>query len=526
MRISKLLHLPTIASLIMIAVASLALPAAAADTRPNLVIAVADHPATLEPAKELSNVGTRINYNIFDTLIRRDFLSQADGSGSKLVPGLAESWKHIDDRTLELKLRAGVKFHNGAPLTADDVVFTFSPERMTGADSKLPEGKGYFVVLDHIEAVDPLTVRFVTKKPDPLIEQRLSSWASWIVNKQDWLEKAKTDGGIPHFPVGTGPFKLAEYKTDQYIRLLANDDYFGGKPTAASVTFRKVPEPAVRVAGLISGEFDMITNVAPDQIEQINGYPEIETRSVVLANSHVLAYNTHNPVLADKRVRQALGLAIDRKLLVDALWNGKAIVPKSHQYPEYGDMYDASRPGFEYNPEKAKALLAAAGYKGEEITYSTQGNYSLNSVPAAQAIIEMWKAVGVNATLNVTETLDSMPLDQLMIRTWSNSTRYPDPLGGVWASWGPYGADQKTWKMWSSDKFNAIGTQLSTEVDLPKRQALAKQLLDTWEDEAPGTILYQPLETYGIRKSLKWQPYTFYYMDLRPYNLTDTKAAK
>lgn len=525
MKLATLLRTLLLPSVVAAALSSLASPVTAADIRSNLMIAVADTPATLEPAKELSNVGTRVNYSIFDTLIRRDFLSAKDGGGSKLVPGLAESWKHIDDRILEVKLRSGVHFHNGAPLTADDVVFTFSPERMTGPNSKLPEGRAYFSVLDHVEAVDPLTVRFVTKKPDPLIEQRLSSWASWIINKKDWQEKAAQDGGLPRYPVGTGPFKLAEYRADQYIRLVANDDYFGGKPTVASVTFKEVPESAVRVAGLISGEFDMITNVAPDQIDQINNYPEIETRSVVLANSHVLAYNTHNPVLADTRVRQALNLAIDRKLLVDALWDGKAIVPQGNQYPEYGDMFDPTRPGFEYNPEKAKALLAEAGYKGQEITYSTQAAYYLNSVQAAQAIIEMWKAVGINATLNVTENLDSMPLDQLMVRNWSNSTRYPDPLGGIWVSWGPFGSAQKTWKIWSSDEFNATGAQLETETDLAKRKALASKLVDIWDDEAPGTFLYQPLETYGVRKTLKWQPYTFYYMDLRPYNLTDTKAA-
>ncbi|HTJ59490.1 MAG TPA: ABC transporter substrate-binding protein [Devosiaceae bacterium] len=495
----------------------------ATGVRSDLKIGVADLPATLEPAKELSNVGTRITYSMFDTLIRRDFLSQPGGGGSALVPGLAESWKRLDDATLELKLRPNVLFHNGAPFTAEDAAFTFSPERILGPTAKLPEAKAYFSVIDHIDIVDPLTIRIVTKHPDPLIEERLSSWASWIVNKADWQAKAATDGGLPHFPVGTGPFKLADYKTDQHVQLVANDGYFGGKPTVASVTFRKVPEPSVRVAGLVSGEFDVITNVSPDQIPQINGYTDIETRSVVLANSHVLVYNTFNPVLKDKRVRQALNLAIDRKLLVDALWGGKAVVPNGHQYPEFGDMYDPKRPGFEYNPDKARKLLADAGYKGDEIVYATQPNYYLNAVPAAQAIIEMWKAVGVNATLNVTDALDSLPNDKLMVRNWSNSTRYPDPLGAIWVSWGPHGGAQQQWKTWAPTTFNQVGTELETTVDLPKRQALAKQLLDIWEDEAPGTILYQPLETYGVRKSLKWQPYTFYYMDLRPYNLADGK---
>ncbi|TYB85201.1 ABC transporter substrate-binding protein [Oceaniovalibus sp. ACAM 378] len=489
------------------------------DSRPNLTIAVAGLPPTLEPAKELSNVGTRITYSVYDTLIRRNFLSEEGGGGSELTPGLAESWERVDDRTLEVRLRSGVTFQNGSGLTAQDVAFTFSPERLTGPDTLLPEGAGYFSTLESVEAVGPLTVRFVTTEPDPLLEQRLASWASWIVNAADWRAKAEETGGLPRFPVGTGPYMLNEFQADQEIRLEAFDDYYGGRPTAQSVTFRAVPEDAARISGLVSGEFDIVTNIAPDQIAQINSYDDIETRSVTLANSHVLVYNTNHPVLEDKRIRQALNLAIDRDLLNAALWSGEAKVPNSHQYPEYGDMYDDNRDDLRYDPEAAKALLEEAGYDGTEIVYSTHPSYYLNALPAAQALVEMWKAVGLNVSLNVTEDLNNLRGDDLMMRNWSNSTRYPDPLGALWLAWGPPGGPQQTWMTWSNDEFNAAGRELEVTTVLEERQALATEMLDIWADDAPGTILYQPLETYGVRKSLKWQPYTFYYMDLRPDNL-------
>ncbi len=489
------------------------------DSRPDLTIAVAGLPPTLEPAKELSNVGTRITYSVYDTLIRRDFNSEEGGSGAELTPGLAESWDRVDDRTLEVHLRPGVTFQNGAELTAEDVAFTFSPERLTGEDTLLPEGAGYFATLESVEATGPLTVRFTTTEPDPLLEQRLASWASWIVNADDWREKAGETGGLPRFPVGTGPYMLDEFQADQEIRLEAFDDYYGGRPTAASVTFRAVPEDAARISGLVSGEFDIVTNIAPDQIAQINSYDDIETRSVTLANSHVLVYNTNHPVLEDKRVRQAMNLAIDRDLLNEALWGGQATVPNSHQYPEYGDMYDAGRDDLRYDPEAARALLEEAGYDGEEIVYSTHPTYYLNALPAAQAMVEMWKDVGLNVSLNVTEDLNSLRGDDLMMRNWSNSTRYPDPLGALWLAWGPPGGPQQTWMTWSNEDFNAAGRELEVTTDLEERQALATEMLDIWADDAPGTILYQPLETYGVRKDLTWQPYTFYYMDLRPDNL-------
>ena len=513
-----------ILALISAAALATASVTAIAQERPDLVVGVADLPATLEPGKELSNVGTRVNYSVFDTLIRRDFLSAEGGGGSALAPSLATSWQRIDEVTLQVKLRDDVTFHNGAPLTAEDVVFTFSPERLSGENALLPEGPAYFSVLKEVKAIDDHTVQFVTKAPDPLLEQRLASWASWIVNEQDWLAKAETDGGVPMFPVGTGPYKLDEYKADESIRLLANDDYFGGTPTAATVTFREVPEPSTRVAGLVSGEFDMITNVAPDQIDQINGYDDIETRSVVLANSHVLVYNVTDPVLDDVRIRQAMNLAIDRDLLNQALWGGRAVVPNGHQYVEFGDMYNPDHIGLEYDPERAKALLAESDYNGEVITYSTQANYYLNALPAAQVIIEMWKAIGLNAELNVVESFSGVDNSQIQVRTWSNSTRYPDPVGGLWNLWGPFGTAQRALKSWVGTedlaRFNELGKTLESSVDLPVRQEAAWEMLEIWKRDAPGTILYQPLETYGVAKDVKWQPYTFYYMDLRPYNLS------
>ena len=508
------------AALLLAATSTLAI----ALDRPDLVVGVADLPATLEPGKELSNVGTRVNYSIFDTLIRRDFLSAEGGGGSTLVPGLATEWNRIDELTLEVKLRDGVTFHNGAPLTAEDVVFTFSPERLSGENAILPEGPAYFSVLAEVKAFDDLTVHFITKAPDPLLEHRLSSWASWIVNKADWEAKAEENGGVPLFPVGTGPFMLEDYKADESIRLVAFDNYFGGMPTAASVTFREIPEPSTRVAGLGSGEFDIITNVAPDQIPQINGYDDIETRSVVLANSHVLAYGTQDPVIKDARIRQAMNLAIDRQLLNEALWGGQAVVPNGHQYPEFGDMYNPDHMGLEYNPERAKQLLAEAGYDGGLIKYTTQPNYYLNALPAAQAIVEMWKAVGLNVELNVVESLTGLDMAALQVRTWSNSTRYPDPVGGLWNLWGPFGGPQKGAGNWAGtenlERFNELGRIIESTVDLETRQPAAFEMLELWETDAPGTILYQPLETYGVSKNINWQPYTFYYMDLRPYNLS------
>jgi peptide/nickel transport system substrate-binding protein len=496
------------------------LPAFAATERPIFTVAVAGLPATLEPARELSNVGTRVTYSIFDTLIRRDFLGTEDGGGSELKPHLATKWERVSPKELIVTLREGVKFHNGDELTAEDVAYTFRDGRLYGENAQIPGGKPYFGVLSGCEAIDKYTVRFTTRAPDVLLEQRLASWCAWIVNKRAYEEMGFDAYSLA--PVGTGPYKVVSHNQSDATILVAFDDYFLGQPTAKGVAFRAVPELAARVAGLVSSEFDLITNIPPDQVQVIEGYDDIEIRSVVLANSHTLIFDNRDPVLADRRVRQALSFAIDRQKLVDTLWLGKAKVPASHNYPEYGQMYVEGR-SLPFDPEKAKALLKEAGYAGQPIIYRSQPAYYTNALEAAQVMIEMWKSVGINASLQVVETSAQMREEgKSQISNWSNSTRLPDPLGALWVSWGPGGEVQSKdiWAPGSRDAFNAAGKALEAEVDPAKRKELFVAMLDEWEKEAPGTILYQPFEAYAIRKSIKWRPTTFYFMDLSPENLT------
>lgn len=500
-----------------LALASVRTAHAQADRRPLLTVGVAQVPPTLEPARELSNIGTRVTYSIFDTLIRRDFLSSPDGGGSKLVPSLATEWMRNGSTELVLKLRQGVKFHNGDAFSADDVVFTFTSPRMFGDKPLLPEAKSYFATLESVEAIDPHTVRFRTKVPDVLLEQRLASWCGWIVNKRAY--EALGIDGFGRAPVGTGPYKVRELQVDTRIVLDAFDDYWMGKPTARGVIFREIPELAARVAALQAGDVDLITNVPPDQVSQLRRREGIDVRSVVLANVHVLTFDERGVAMGDKRVRQALGLAIDRKLLVETLWDGAAVVPAGHNYPEYGAMFLEGR-ALRYAPDEAKTLLKAAGYKGEKIVYRTMPHYYTNALKAAQVMIEMWKAVGINAELQVVENFTQMRAPGAQIGNNSNSTRLPDPLGSIWISWGPRSFFQvgKTWS--TAAAFNEAGLALEAETDPVRRKRLFKTMLDAWEDEAPGTVLYQPAEFYAVRKHVKWRPYTFYFMDLRPDNLS------
>ncbi len=513
----------TIKALAVAAVALTAGPALAQDdTRPDLVVAVNNLPGSLEGIEEMGNVAVRITYSMFDSLIRRDFLADGTGTASKLVPGLAESWERIDDRTLELKLREGVTFHDGSELTSDDVVFSFSAGRGHGYNPLIGAARRFMLTLSHIEPVDKYTVRVVSKEPDVLLEQRLAGYAFWVVNAKNYMTVGKD--AFARNPVGTGPYKMQEWVEGEYIRLASHDDYFGGKPAAKTVTFVEVPEVSARIAGLVSGEYDISVNIPPDQIPTIESYDDLKVEQIVLDNTHMLVFFNDGPT-AIKEVRQALAMSIDRDLLRQALWADKNYTPNGHQLPAY-TMWIEDYPGFAYNPEKARELLAAAGYDGEEIVYKFPLNYYLLSTEAAQAMQQMWQAVGLNVKLDPVENFGQVndPNGTVHIRPWSNTHRMPDPLGSFVPQWGAdswvQNNPQDEARSWQPPvEFNKLHNVIVASTDWDERQQAYRDALDIWMDETPGTMLYNPLETYAMRKEVTWKPYGLYYMDLRPYNL-------
>lgn len=500
-------------------------PAHAADGRADVVIAVNELPRGLEPAENHGNVDVRATYSIYDTLMRRDF-SVAGGGNASLKPSLAESWKRVSPTVLEVKLRKGVRFHNGDELTADDVVFTFSPERLIGKDAVIPGGRQYFGHLKQVEKLDSHTVRFVTEQPDHILEQRLATYTAWIVNRKQWMAFQKPDDKgwmqralreIRWNPIGTGPLKFRDYQKDQHLSFTAHDAYFMGRPNFRTVTMRDVPELSTRIAGLVSGEFDIIVDVPPDQIPVLSRYKDIEVDSVVLENSHVILFNTSAPALKDKRLRQALSYAIDRKKLRDALWQGKNYSPNGYQLRSFGEMYNAKRPGYTYDLERARRLVKESGYDGRPITLRLIPNYYLNGMESAQVLLEMWKAAGINVKLELLENFKQVRSPGLEMHQWSNTYRIPDPAGAISVLYGPNSGMQRTWKYWTApEAFNKLVNTVNTTADPKERYKAFQSLLDVFEDEMPMTILYNPLYSYASKKRIDWKPYPLFYMDFRP----------
>ncbi len=528
-----------------LAATSFALPRVAigqADQRPSITIAVQQiaNSAALEPLREQSNVGQRAFSFLFETLIMSNLLGKLEP-----VPGLAESWKRIDDRTVEFSLRKGVKFHNGDELTADDVVFTFSRDRMFGPDYDIastktlftsvlirdttqgknlpPEvpavAKRLFPALEKVEAVDKYTVRFTNRTPDVTLEGRIGRLGSDIISRRAY-EEAKSWLDWARAPVSTGPYKVREFQPDQVLVMDAHDDYWGGRPPIKSVRMVVVPEVATRINGLLAGQFDFICDVPPDQIPGIEKNPKFEVLGSTIVNHRLTVFDKNHPRLADPRIRQAFTHAIDRQAIVEALWSGRTRVPAGLQWEFYGPMFVENWTAPSYDLAKAKALLKEANYKGDPIPYRLLNNYYTNQVSTAQVLIEMWRQAGLNVQIEMKENWQQIfdTNSPRAVRDWSNSAGFNDPISSIVAQHGPQGQQQQVGE-WTNEEMNKLSAALEVETDMQKRRAMFKRMLEICEREDPAyTVLHQNATFTAKRKDIKWKASPSFAMEFRNTN--------
>jgi len=528
-----------------LAAAASALPRIAigqTDRRPSITIAVQQiaNSAALEPLREQSNVGQRAFSFIYERLISQNLLGQLEE-----VPGLAESWKRIDDRTVEFTLRKGVRFHNGDEMTADDVVFTFSRDRMFGPEYDISSNKTLFTsvlirdtvegknlppevpavakrlfpALEKVEAIDKYTVRFTNRTPDVTLEGRIGRMGSDIISRRAYSE-AKTWLDWARAPVSTGPYKVREFLTDRSLMLDAHDDYWGGQPPIKSVRLVVVPEVATRINGLLSGQFDFICDVPPDQIPGIEKNAKFEVLGSTIVNHRLTVFDKHHPQLVDPRVRQAFSHAIDRQAIVDSLWSGRTRVPAGLQWEFYGPMFVEGWTVPAYDVAKAKTLLKAANYKGDAIPFRLLSNYYTNQVATAQVLVEMWRQAGLNVQIEMKENWQQIfeKNSPRAVRDWSNSAGFNDPISSIVAQHGPQGQQQQVGE-WANEEMNKLSVAMEVETDAQKRKAMFKRMLEICEREDPAyTVLHQNATFTAKRKDIRWKASPSFAMEFRTVN--------
>ncbi len=521
------------------ATASLALPRfaiAQADQRPSITIAVQKISIsnTLESLREVSNVGQRTMSLFAESLMEVDWTF-----GLGMVGRIAESWRQVDGRTLEVVLKPGVKLHNGDTLTAEDVAFSFGPARMwsgqaadraglfasntTGA-GKLPPpevpvaARATLPYFDRVEIVDARTVRFINKAPEAILAQRLTRNTASIISRRAY-EAAATWQDWARQPVATGPYRVAAFKPDAMLTLEAHDEYHGGRPPLKAIRLVEVPEMISRVNGLLAGDFDFACDLAPDQIPIVEASPRHQVLGGLIANIRLNVFDKTHPVLANPLVRRAMSHSMDRQAIIDGLWSGRTVVPRGLQWPFFGDMLVADWEAPKFDPTLARDLLRQAGYKGEEIPYPTLNNYYTNQTATSQVLLEGWRGIGLNVVLAMKENwgqvLPKGPHRGVIDN--SNSAWFADPV----ASMAAYIPGGQTWEagQWQNREAVALMQIMQTDLDHARRKAAFARMLEICEREDPVyAVLHQNATFTALRRDYKWKAAASFAMDFRARN--------
>jgi peptide/nickel transport system substrate-binding protein len=372
----------------------------------DLVIALKTEPTSMDPQYHALTPNIQLSQTMFDALT----CSDAD---LKLQPCLAQSWT-ASGNTWTFKLRPGVKFSDGTPFTSADVVFTY--DRVGKVPNSPSSYKIYLQKVEKVEAVDPLTVRITTSAPYPLLPTNLASLPILSAKAASGPApegKTTTELNAGNGLVGAGPYKFVSWKRGAEIVFERNPYYWGPKPAWDRVIYRPISNPAARVAALLAGDIDVAEDPPTDDLERLQKDPKL---TVVTKASNRIIYvaldqhgepspgiqgtNGKNPLL-DKRVREALSLAIDRQALVARTMSGVG-TPAAQLLPS--TMFGASKnlvTPAKADPERAKALLKEAGYPdGFSMVLGTPNGRYINDVKVAQTIAAMWTRIGVKTSID------------------------------------------------------------------------------------------------------------------------------
>jgi peptide/nickel transport system substrate-binding protein len=351
------------ALLLALAVA-LPLEAPAQTKEDTIVYALQSDIDSWDPPSSVLRETIILGYQVFDHLAVRDLKTR------KVGPNLALSWKNLDDTTWEVKLRQGVKFHDGTPFTAKDVKATF--DRVLDPAKKMI-ARGNHAKIKTVEVVDDYTVRFKTDGPYPLFVERLTAQAM----ESEKVIREKGDEWMQEHPVGTGPYKLVKWSRKQEHLLVRNDDYWGPKPYYKFVRIRIIPEQATQIAELLSGGVDIMKAVPPDQMDVINKSGAARTATSPILRTAMLqldqaARSGPNP-FTDRRVRIAANLAADQDAIIKHVLNGLADRVATGVNPmAFG--WDPNLKPYKQDLARAKKLLAEAGYpNGVDVLFNETG---------------------------------------------------------------------------------------------------------------------------------------------------------
>lgn len=418
---------------------------------------------------------------IFEALVKKD-------EHYNLKPWLATSWEWKDPRTLVFHIRPHVRFHDGSPLTAEDVAWTI--ESMHNG-AILTSKTSNFSSVDRAEATGPLTCVVHLKKPDAGILFNLSDGLSGIVKK---------GAGNKAPLIGTGPFRFVSQVVDKDILLDRNHDYWGKQPQAEHVLFNIVPDDTTRALEIRKGSADIVSNALRlDTVYYLRNDPRVVIETYPGSILNYINFNVNDPGLRDKRVRQAIAYAVDRQAIIRAVFRGEArlantMLPEGH----WAAATDAEIPQYIYDPKKAQALLDAAGFKPDaqgirlHLTLKTSTDDTTRLI--GMIVQQQLRQIGIAMELRSNEfgTFYSDVTKgafQMYALRWLGANEDPDIFRYQYAtaSFPPKGANRGHF---SNPQVDALIQQGQSETDQAKRRITYVSLERILADEEPTLNLF------------------------------------
>lgn len=462
----------------------------------TLVIAQPSDVSTMDPQDSLSTTGDRVFRNTYSRLFYWD-------DDMELQNDAVDSYEQIDDETWIFTLKDGITFHNGDSLTAEDVEYSLNRVMTDESLKEFP----YFTQLQEVKAIDDLQVEITTDGPMPTLLNLLAKSGSDILPKQ-YIEEVGFDEFMKN-PIGSGPYKIVEWKIDDRVILEPYGDYFGDEPKWDEVVVRAIPENSTRVAELLTGGVDIITDVPPNEWERIDGSDDADLESGTTTRVVLLVVRTTDGyVTADPKVREAIDLAINNEILVESILQGSG-VPVRTRVPEevFGsniDLYDS----YLYDLERAKELLAEAGYPdGVDITFTASRDRYMLDAEVAEAVSAMLGEAGFNVNLEVLES--SAYLD--VYNSNSNEELFMIALadGLLDASYSlvHYTKDRAEGQ---TDYYNKEVEELyhaaGRNLDFDERAEQYQKIQEIVAEERPHIFLYQGSVNYGVKADINFTP--------------------
>jgi peptide/nickel transport system substrate-binding protein len=466
------------------AVAALALtvslPSCSAKSDPNtLVMLIESSPTNLDPRIGIDAQSERIDNLIFDDLLSR-------GNSLDVAPGLAERWEIPDPLTYIFHLHHPVTFHDGRPLTARDVKWTFD-SLLTGKIRSAKTAAYRFV--DRIDAPDDSTVIFHMKEPDAALLWNLSDGAIGVVPYGSGNE-------ISAHPVGSGPFKYVSSETDKEVIIERNNGYWGEKAKLPRVRFAVVPDATTEALEMRKGTGDLTSNfLTPDTVLTLEREPFLAVDHEPGTEIQYLGFNLRDPILSDVRVRQAIAYAIDRRPIIQYLWAGWA-QPARSVLPPQSWAYNGNVPAYDHDPGKARLLLDAAGYPEKNgvrfhITMKTSTTESTRLMVAVmqQQLREVGIVLDIRSFESATFLADVIHgAFQLYGLRWVGGNQDPDIFYVFHSSrFPPNGANRGRY---SNPKVDALIDQGRREVDQNQRKSTYAELQLILANELPYIDLW------------------------------------